>query len=261
MPILRSCNELLRRLSRAEDTAFCGRVFIFLFQSFPLGDKSSVNLRGEYHLENVTTFDAVKAKTEGEQMDIDSEQPPPEESPVNPSKGVRSSRGAKGEKAMSPDELYPIFWTLQQGFNQPKLLFDANRFADFKTGLQATMVMFRQQSVTSARTPSKAPDDAKQGFKRKRGQADDDLANTFNPKYLTSRDLFELEVSADLIVALCELTRAPDQRSLFPKTHHCAGSDCARLSPVAESKSQGKVRQTATGYQKRQGDLRGFGVE
>src|SRR5687767_1511937 len=38
--ILRSCNELLRRLSRAEDTAFCGRVYIFLFQSFPLGDPS-----------------------------------------------------------------------------------------------------------------------------------------------------------------------------------------------------------------------------
>jgi THO complex subunit 1 len=42
--ILRTCNELLRRLSRALDPAFCGRVFIFMFQSFPLGDKSSVNL-------------------------------------------------------------------------------------------------------------------------------------------------------------------------------------------------------------------------
>ncbi|GJC86800.1 THO complex subunit 1 [Colletotrichum liriopes] len=73
--ILRSCNELLRRLSRAEDTAFCGRVFIFMFQSFPLGDKSSVNLRGEYHVENVTVFDDIGAKTEAtpEQMDVDSQ--------------------------------------------------------------------------------------------------------------------------------------------------------------------------------------------
>jgi len=57
LPLLRSCNELLRRLSRAEDAVFCGRVFFFLFQTFPLGDKSSVNLRGEYHTENVTVFE------------------------------------------------------------------------------------------------------------------------------------------------------------------------------------------------------------
>ncbi|KAL6359505.1 hypothetical protein LRP88_06926 [Fusarium phalaenopsidis] len=65
--ILRSCNELLRRLSRAEDTAFCGRVFIFMFQSFPLGDKSSVNLRGEYHVENVTTRSLKRKRDAGEE--------------------------------------------------------------------------------------------------------------------------------------------------------------------------------------------------
>ena len=46
--ILRSCNELLKRLSRAEDTAFCGRVFIFMFQSFPLGDKSDMDTSGAH---------------------------------------------------------------------------------------------------------------------------------------------------------------------------------------------------------------------
>src|ERR1700742_3142109 len=64
--ILRSCNELLRRLSRAEDTSFCGRVFIFMFQSFPLGDRSSVNLRGEYHVENLTTYETEPADTDME---------------------------------------------------------------------------------------------------------------------------------------------------------------------------------------------------
>lgn len=55
--VLRTCNELLRRLSRAEDPVFCGRVYIFLFQSFPLGHKGSVNMRGEFHVGNVTTFE------------------------------------------------------------------------------------------------------------------------------------------------------------------------------------------------------------
>src|SRR5277367_4197746 len=71
--ILRCCNELLRRLSRAEDIVFCGRVFIFLFQSFPLGDKSSVNLRGEYHVDNLTVYDEITPNTAADlsRMDVD----------------------------------------------------------------------------------------------------------------------------------------------------------------------------------------------
>lgn len=199
--ILRSCNELLKRLSRAEDTAFCGRVFIFMFQSFPLGDKSSVNLRGEFHVENVTTFDAIPPKeADPEQMDIDTKSDStskeldsgvkkPIEDSVNLAKGVTFS---KTEKSMSADELYPIFWALQQSFSQPKKLFDAAHFSGFKSGLEATLNMFK--SVESTGRPAKVVEDGKRGTKRKRGQGDDDLANAFNPKYLTSRDLFELEV-------------------------------------------------------------------
>ncbi|KAL2068288.1 hypothetical protein VTL71DRAFT_16386 [Oculimacula yallundae] len=200
--ILRSCNELLKRLSRAEDTAFCGRVFIFMFQSFPLGDKSSVNLRGEFHIENVTTFDSMPPKeTDAEQMDLDtktdtnskevdgpSKKPAEEQSSL--AKGVTFS---KTEKSMSADELYPIFWALQQSFSQPRKLFDSAHFSQFKTGLEATLYMFR--SVEDTGRPTKVPEDGKRGTKRKRGQGDDDLANAFNPKYLTSRDLFELEIS------------------------------------------------------------------
>src|SRR5258707_1323014 len=75
--ILRSCNELLRRLSRAEDTAFCGRVFIFMFQSFPLGDRSSVNLLGEYHVENVTSFETPE--DDDSKMEVDTHADTPKE--------------------------------------------------------------------------------------------------------------------------------------------------------------------------------------
>ncbi|PQE22233.1 guanylate kinase protein [Rutstroemia sp. NJR-2017a WRK4] len=204
--ILRSCNELLRRLSRAEDTAFCGRVFIFMFQSFPLGDKSSVNLRGEYHVENVTSFDALPPNVgDPEKMDVDSVSSS-NATPANgrlstpkPSDDSSSAKGtasSKREPPMKPDELYPIFWSLQQSFSQPKKLFDATHFAEFKKGLGATVTMFRSvQHENSGRSAGKLVDDTKKGTKRKRGQADDDLANSFNPKYLTSRDLFELEIS------------------------------------------------------------------
>lgn len=208
--ILRSCNELLRRLSRAEDTAFCGRVFIFMFQSFPLGDKSSVNLRGEYHTENVTAFDELPAKEpELEGMDVDSDANKPTVPTLKvPTNGVTSTSKAaeegkgvtflKPEKPMSVDELYPIFWSLQQSFSQPKKLFDQARLTTFKAGLQATMVMFKLVQSESNGRPTKMTDESKRGIKRKRNQGDDDLANAFNPKYLTSRDLFELEVCIKL---------------------------------------------------------------
>src|SRR5947208_2607792 len=76
--VLRCCNELLRRLSRAEDTVFCGRVYIFLFQVISFGDRSSVNLRGEYHLENTTSFEEPKPVTKGgsagDAMEVDAEE-------------------------------------------------------------------------------------------------------------------------------------------------------------------------------------------
>lgn len=207
--ILRSCNELLRRLSRAEDTAFCGRVFIFMFQSFPLGDRSSVNLRGEYHTENVTSYDTLPAKElESEKMDIDAEpKPSPADTKAHTngagsagkiSEDVGSSKGvtfSKPETPMTADQLYPIFWSMQESFNQPKKLFEPAKFADFKAGLEATMVMFKSVQNEIGVRPVKVADDSKRGTKRKRSQGDDDLANAFNPKYLTSRDLFELEIS------------------------------------------------------------------
>jgi THO complex subunit 1 len=208
--ILRSCNELLRRLSRAEDTAFCGRVFIFMFQSFPLGDKSSVNLRGEYHTENVTTFDKLAPKeSDAEKMDVDSDAnskatPTTSNSMTN---GVasagkpveESSSGSKGVtfskiEPMSADELYPIFWSLQESFNQPKKLFNAAHFSGFRAGLEATMTMFKSVQTDMNGRPVRVAEEGKRGTKRKRSQGEDDLANAFNPKYLTSRDLFELEV-------------------------------------------------------------------
>jgi THO complex subunit 1 len=177
-----------------------------MFQSFPLGDKSSVNLRGEYHVENVTSFDALPPNSgEPEKMDVDSVSSS-NATPANgrlstpkPSDDGSSAKGttsSKREPPMKPDELYPIFWSLQQSFSQPKKLFDATHFAEFKKGLGATMSMFRSvQHENSGRPTGKLVDDTKKGTKGKRGQADDDLANSFNPKYLTSRDLFELEVS------------------------------------------------------------------
>lgn len=193
--ILRTCNELLRRLSRAEDPSFCGRVFIFLFQSFPLGDRSSVNLRGEYHLENVTTYD-MSPSEEDSKMDVDAQAEQKEsQDPKGHSKGSTTT-SKEADKPLETEALYPLFWSLQESFSQPLKLFDTGHFAKFKQSLEATIKTFRAIPKGGDSRPSKSTENPSQSLKRKRDEDDSDLPEAFNPKYLTSKDLFKLEVSA-----------------------------------------------------------------
>lgn len=217
--ILRACNELLRRLSRAEDTVFCGRVFIFMFQSFPLGDRSSVNLRGEYHVENITVFEDLPAKVERSEagaMEVDSKEQlkyeakeekllvtasatkagdSPEQAVPSESSANSASKEQVHDNKSEADALYPIFWALQESFSMPTRLFDTKNFNIFKNGLDLTIRKF--QSVYQefqARGTSRLLDDNKRTLKRKRSSQEEDVSNSINPRYLTSRDLFDLEV-------------------------------------------------------------------
>lgn len=94
------------------------------------------------------------------------------------------------------DSLYPLFWALQDSFSNPTNLFDSSKFQTFKLGLESTLHKFKDvHNDLEVRGVTRASDEAKRGTKRKRGGSADELTSSFNPKYLTSRDLFELEVS------------------------------------------------------------------
>ncbi|KAI4809957.1 hypothetical protein KUCAC02_018808 [Chaenocephalus aceratus] len=43
--LLRMCNDLLRRLSKSQNTVFCGRIQLFLARLFPLSEKSGLICR------------------------------------------------------------------------------------------------------------------------------------------------------------------------------------------------------------------------
>jgi THO complex subunit 1 len=202
--VLRTCNELLRRFSRADNSVFCGRVFIFLFQSFPLGDRSSVNLRGDYHTANKTVWDKTAKPTQDiEKMDTDEPEvttqimiTPADSSPEQKPSTVIEVKKDIEDKPLDLDTLYPIFWSLQDYFSDPKSLFDSANMKSFKEGLDATLLKFRQvQKDVDVRSSAKQSDEIKQGTKRKWENDDSTRTRTFNPKYLTSRDLFELEIS------------------------------------------------------------------
>jgi THO complex subunit 1 len=222
--ILRLCNELLRRLSRAEDPVFCGRVYIFMFQSFPLGDKSSVNLRGNFHVENVTTFeDFLKDSSEIEDaMQIDDPESTPTTKGESKSEeltvkfGASNVRKNEGPATMDIDSLYPVFWSLQNSFSNPPLLFEEEHFKHFQKSLEATLAKFKEvPKVIQAGDPDRKRDEKENASdpgskkdeeesagdsgprkdeKESAGDNYDAFANTYNPKYLTSRDLFKLEV-------------------------------------------------------------------
>ncbi|KAF1920911.1 nuclear matrix protein [Ampelomyces quisqualis] len=197
--ILRLCNELLRRLSRAEDPVFCGRVYIFMFQSFPLGDKSSVNLRGNFHVENVTTFEDVlkDSGVEEDSMQVDAVEPAATINDESKSEEPTVKLGGpnvhkdEGTATMDIDSLYPVFWSLQHSFSNPPRLFEEDHFKHFQKSLEATLAKFKEVPKVIQAGES----DRKRGHREREGDSYDAFANTYNPKYLTSRDLFKLELS------------------------------------------------------------------
>lgn len=178
-----------------------------------------MNLRGEFNVENTTSYDQLPCITNDDRMDIDQGNidDKGELGDVG-DEGKLTDDSTKAGKAVSfeapttqdpkedqgipsADSLYPVFWSLQNFFSNPTRLFVKEAFESFKAGLAATMIKFkavdeeqmRQGAATRNAEETRAArgnNTSITGEKRKR----EDLNSHFNPKYLTSRELFELEV-------------------------------------------------------------------
>lgn len=173
-------------MSRAEDAVFCGRVFIFVFQCFPLGDHSSVNRRGDYNRENDTSFDQLPPKGQNADQDAlmtDAPDSTVSAPPKEPDVGDPPSQDM--------DELYVTFWSLQKPFADPPSVWEPAALESFKRGFETILEKFKAMKHVLPTTKS----DEKRGMKRKsENTVVDEFSNNFNPKYLTSRELFGLEV-------------------------------------------------------------------
>ena len=55
--LLRTTNELKRRLSRETDAAFIGRIMIFISLLLPPWERGGVNLLGNFNVGNITKHD------------------------------------------------------------------------------------------------------------------------------------------------------------------------------------------------------------
>ena len=212
--LLRTLNDLLRRLSKIGNTTlFCGRILTFMSQVFPLGERSGVNLRGEYgpvwdipvgkEGEGKMEGQAPENKDateEGNKMQIDEIKP--EESPeANKKEGTyyaTSSRRIFTDCSISI-EFYNTFWSLQLPFSRPPIFSEPGTFAKFKEAVNKVLPVIKEATAKErALMGSKTSSGQHGALKRKReleGVEDSAGGEYFFAKYLTSPELLELEVS------------------------------------------------------------------
>lgn len=98
--LLRMCNDLLRRLSRSQQTVFCGRILLFLAKFFPFSERSGLNIVSEFNLENYTEFGSEKS--EGDDLEQ-----------------VTKDEDKSESKVPIDYNLYRKFWALQDFFRNP----------------------------------------------------------------------------------------------------------------------------------------------
>ncbi|GAB2226525.1 hypothetical protein Droror1_Dr00022335 [Drosera rotundifolia] len=112
--MLRTCNQLLRRLSKANDVVFCGRILMFLAHFFPLAERSAVNIEGVFNTYNETKYE--KDAPEGFSIDFN---------------------------------FYKTFWSLQEYFSNPPSLAQApSKWHKFTASLAVVLSTFEAQPLS-----------------------------------------------------------------------------------------------------------------
>ncbi|XP_020248097.1 THO complex subunit 1 isoform X2 [Asparagus officinalis] len=112
--MLRTCNQLLRRLSKANDVVFCGRILMFLAHFFPLSERSAVNIKGVFNTSNVTKYE--KDAPEGVSIDFN---------------------------------FYKTLWSLQEHFSNPASTTVApTKWQKFFTNLMVVLDAFEAQPLS-----------------------------------------------------------------------------------------------------------------
>ncbi|KAL2536871.1 THO complex subunit 1 [Forsythia ovata] len=112
--MLRTCNQLLRRLSKANDVVFCGRIIMFLAHFFPLSERSAVNIKGVFNTSNETKYE--KEAPDGIAIDFN---------------------------------FYKTFWSLQEYFSNPTSLIPLpTKWHKFTSSLMVVLNTFDAQPLS-----------------------------------------------------------------------------------------------------------------
>ena len=129
--LLRICNDLLRRLSRTQNTVFCGRILLFLAKFFPFSERSGLNVISEFNLDNVTNFNNFKDEAETDkEMGEESKEKPGKADSDDPTVKVNNN-------------LYRKFWQIQDYFRNPVQCYEKEPWKTF-SGLASDVLAIFQ---------------------------------------------------------------------------------------------------------------------
>ena len=118
--------DLLRRLSRSQNTVFCGRILLFLAKFFPVSERSGLNVVSEFNLENTTVF-----STTDETTDANGDKDDPMEIDLTKEDDIKVE---EDQRSLSVDyALYAKFWQLQDFFRNPNQCYNNVKWKTFST--------------------------------------------------------------------------------------------------------------------------------
>lgn len=169
--ILRICNDLLRRLSRAQNTVFCGRILLFLAKFFPFSERSGLNVISEFNLDNLTEYEADGM--ESDELLNDTVEDIPVKIDYN---------------------LYKKFWSLQDYFRFPNQCYNLEKWKVFSSHAVTLLGSFSSFKLEEQRlgVVRKVEDDEDLMDVQTN---EDRLSENFFAKFLTNPKLLALQLS------------------------------------------------------------------
>ncbi|XP_058129276.1 THO complex subunit 1 [Anopheles ziemanni] len=181
--LLRMCNDLLRRLSRSQNTVFCGRILLFLAKFFPFSERSGLNIISEFNLENITEYGMEGNEMTLEQLSAGSE--------------VEDDAKTEDEKLKIDYNLYCKFWALQDFFRNPNQCYNKVQWKTFAThagSVLAAFISFKLEEHRASSVSTKAPEGSAATDDR---MEEDQIRESghFFAKFLTNPKLLSLQLS------------------------------------------------------------------
>jgi len=163
--LLRICNDLLRRLSRTQNTVFCGRILLFLAKFFPFSERSGLNVISEFNLENNTNFN----REEGGESE----------------ENVENVEEAKKVEDINVDySLYRKFWQIQDFFRNPCQCYHKVPWKQFSLYATDVLSTFHSFKLDPASGKGCIP-----------SNNDSEHTEQYFAKYLTNMNLLQLQLS------------------------------------------------------------------
>ncbi|XP_034250711.1 THO complex subunit 1 isoform X2 [Thrips palmi] len=182
--LLRMCNDLLRRLSRSQNTVFCGRILLFLAKFFPFSERSGLNVVSEFNLENITQYGTEDEGTKELLGEEDNDQ----------------EEADKADMRITIDyNLYSKFWSLQDFFRNPNQCYDRVHWKTFSSHANSVLSAFSSFKLDDIADSKKLKLDVSFG-RESNSEMDVDEGSApsgqaFFAKYLTNQKLLELQLS------------------------------------------------------------------